>query len=142
MNEELLKRVGDKIFPRLGFSPTELLWQRLARVVQQEARRAGAASVEEFLQRALRGEQAVLEAICRGLTINETYFVREPKHFDALGQLLVGAPEVLEQLAVGGRLLERVQLRAVEVLQQRVAQHVVVVGLADDGGDRVATRLP
>jgi len=88
MNEELLKRVGEKIFPSLGFSPTELLWQRLARVVQQEARRFGAASVQEFLQRALRGEQAVLEAICQGLTINETYFFREPKHFDALRQLL------------------------------------------------------
>lgn len=88
MTEELLRRVGDKIFPCLGFSPTELLWQRLARVVQQEARRAGAASVEEFLQRAVRGERPVLEAICQGLTINETYFFREPKHFDALRQLL------------------------------------------------------
>lgn len=88
MTEELLRQVGDKIFPCLGFSPTELLWQRLARVVQQEAKRAGAASVDEFLQRALRGERAVLEAICQGLTINETYFFREPKHFDALRQLL------------------------------------------------------
>lgn len=88
MTEELLRQVGDKIFLCLGFSPTELLWQRLARVVQQEAKRAGAASVDEFLQRALRGERAVLEAICQGLTINETYFFREPKHFDALRQLL------------------------------------------------------
>lgn len=88
MSEELLRRVGEKIFPCLGFSPTELLWQRLARVVQQEAKRAGAASADEFLQRALRGERAVLEAICQGLTINETYFFREPKHFDALRQLL------------------------------------------------------
>ncbi len=86
--DELLRRVGEKVFPCLGFSPTELLWQRLARVVQQEAKRAGAASVEQFLQRALRGEQSVLEAICRGLTINETYFFREPKHFDALRELL------------------------------------------------------
>ncbi|MCX2728211.1 transcriptional regulator [Thermomicrobium sp. 4228-Ro] len=100
MNEELLKRVGDKIFPCLGFSPTELLWQRLARVVQQEAGRAGAASVEEFLQRALRGEQAVLEAICQGLTINETYFFREPKHFDALGQLLPELAQLQQPLRI------------------------------------------
>ena len=64
-----------------------------------------------------------------------------PRAADALGELLVGAAEVLEQLAVGGRLLERVELRAVEVLQQRVAEHVVVVGLAHDRGDRVATGL-
>src|SRR6478752_9465975 len=64
-----------------------------------------------------------------------------PRAADALGELLVRAAEVLEQLAVGGRLLERVELRAVKVLQQRVAEHVVVVGLAHDRGDRVATGL-
>lgn len=88
MNEELMRAVGNKIFPYLGFSPTELLWQRLARVVQQEARRAGAVSVDEFLRRAIQGERSVLEAICHALTINETYFFREPKHFEALRQLL------------------------------------------------------
>ena len=100
MNEELLKGVGEKIFTCLGFSPTELLWQRLARVVQQEARRAGASSVDEFLQRALRGEQAVLEAICQGLTINETYFFREPKQFDALRQLLPELAQLQQPLRI------------------------------------------
>jgi chemotaxis methyl-accepting protein methylase/chemotaxis response regulator CheB len=94
MVDQLIRQVGEKIFPCLGFSPTELLWQRLARVVHQEARRVGAASVEEFLQRAVRGERAVLEGICQALTINETYFFREPKHFDALRQLL---PELAKQ---------------------------------------------
>ena len=45
-----------------------------------------------------------------------------PAAADAAGQLLVGAAEVVEQLLVGGRLLQRVQLGAVQVLQQRVAQ--------------------
>ena len=94
MVDQLIRQVGEKIFPCLGFSPTELLWQRLTRVVHQEARRVGAASVEEFLQRAVRGERAVLEAICQALTINETYFFREPKHFDALRQLL---PELAQR---------------------------------------------
>ena len=39
-----------------------------------------------------------------------------------LGELLLGAAEVVEQLLVGGRLLERVELGAVQVLEQRVAQ--------------------
>ena len=58
-----------------------------------------------------------------------------PGAADPRGQLLVGAAEVLEELLVGRGLLERVQLRAVQVLQQRVAQHGGVVGVADDRGD-------
>ena len=50
-------------------------------------------------------------------------------------QLVVGAPEVVEQLLVGGRLLERVELGPVQVLQQRVAQQGVVGRLADDRRD-------
>ena len=57
------------------------------------------------------------------------------------GQLVVGAAEVLQHLLVGRRLLERVELRAVQVLQQRVAEHVVVVGLADDRRDRLEAGL-
>jgi hypothetical protein len=52
----------------------------------------------------------------------------------------VRASEVVEELLVGGRLLERVQLRPVEVLQQRVAQQVAVVRLADDRRDRRQAR--
>jgi hypothetical protein len=61
---------------------------------------------------------------------------------DPAGQLLVGGAELVQQLLVGRGLLERVELLAVQVLQQRVAQHVVVGGLADDGRDRLQARLP
>ena len=47
----------------------------------------------------------------------------------------MGAPEVVEQLLVCRRLLERVELAAVQVLEQCVAQEVVVVGVLDDRGD-------
>ena len=46
------------------------------------------------------------------------------------------AAEVVEQLLVGGRLLERVQVAAVEVLEQCVAQHRVVAGVSNDRRDR------
>jgi hypothetical protein len=52
---------------------------------------------------------------------------------DLAGQLLVGGAELLEQLLVGGSLLERVELDAVDVLQQGVAEHGVVGGVPDDG---------
>ncbi len=56
---------------------------------------------------------------------------------DAGGELLVGGAEVVQELPVGGRLLQRVQLLAVEVLHEGVTEQVVVRGLPDDGGDRV-----
>ena len=41
--------------------------------------------------------------------------------------------ELLQQLLVGRRLLQRVELDAVDVLQQGVAEHGVVGGVPDDG---------
>ena len=49
-----------------------------------------------------------------------------------VARLLVGAAEVVEQLLVYGRLLERVELAAVQVLEQGVPEQVVVVGVLDD----------
>ena len=46
----------------------------------------------------------------------------------------LGAAEVVEEL-IGRRLLQWIQLRPVEVLQQSVAQEGVVVGFADDRRD-------
>ncbi len=54
---------------------------------------------------------------------------------DAGREFIVGDAELVEQLLIGGRLFQRVQLRAVDVLQQGVAQHAVVGGLADDRRD-------
>ena len=56
---------------------------------------------------------------------------------DPGGQLVVGDAELLQQLLVGRGLLQRVELGAVDVLQQGVAQHGVVGGVADDGRDAV-----
>ena len=52
----------------------------------------------------------------------------------------MGAREVLEQLLVGRGLLQRVELGPVKVLQEGVAQHVGVIGLADDGRDSLEPR--
>ena len=57
----------------------------------------------------------------------------------ALRQLLLRDTEVLEQLLVRARLLERVQLSAMEILEQSIPQHGVVGGIAHDRGDRVET---
>jgi hypothetical protein len=48
----------------------------------------------------------------------------------------VGAAEVVQHLLVGRSLLQWVQLCAVQVLQEGVAQQVVVLRTPHDGGDR------
>ena len=58
-----------------------------------------------------------------------------PRAADAVGELLVGGAEVAQELVVGRCLLERVELLTVQVLQQGVAQHDVVGGVADDRRD-------
>ncbi len=56
------------------------------------------------------------------------------------GEFLVGGAEVAQELLVGGRFLQRVELLAVQVLQQGVAQHGVVGGVSYDGGDLAEAR--
>src|SRR5690606_34816193 len=58
-----------------------------------------------------------------------------PGPADARGELLVGGAEVLEELLVRGRLLQRVELLPVQVLHEGVTEQVVVAGVADDRRD-------
>ena len=55
---------------------------------------------------------------------------------DAVAELVLRAPEVLQQLLVGIGLLERVQLCPVEVLGKSIAQEIVIAGFTDDRGNR------
>lgn len=50
----------------------------------------------------------------------------------------MGTGEVGQQLLVCRRFLERIELGPVQVFQKSVPQHVVVLGVTDDGGDRIA----
>ncbi len=64
---------------------------------------------------------------------------------EPVGELGVGDAELFEELFVGGGLVERVELDAVDVLEQRVAEHHVVGGVPDDrgeGGESDAARGP
>jgi hypothetical protein len=50
-------------------------------------------------------------------------------------QLLVGGAEIVEELLVRGSLFERVELLAVQVLDQGVSEELVVLSLLDDRTD-------
>ena len=52
-----------------------------------------------------------------------------------VASLVVGELEVLDELLVGGRLLERVEVLAVQVLDQRLLEAVGIGGRAHQGGD-------
>ena len=56
---------------------------------------------------------------------------------DLLCQLLVRRAEIIEKLLVCGSFLQRVELLAVQVLDQGVAQEVSVGGFPDDRGDQL-----
>ncbi len=66
---------------------------------------------------------------------------QRPRPTDARRQFVVGDLELVEQLLIGRRLFKRVQLCAVDVLQQCVAQHAVVGGLPHDRRDGGQARL-
>ena len=51
---------------------------------------------------------------------------------NALCQFLLGDSEIFDQLLVGGSFFQSVQLGTVNVLEQCVAQHVDVLGVADN----------
>ena len=54
--------------------------------------------------------------------------------------LLLGQPELVDQLAVRERLLDRVEVRALDVLDERDLELVAVRELADERGDVVEAR--
>ena len=55
---------------------------------------------------------------------------------DALGHLVVGQPEVLDELGERGGLLERREVRPVEVLDERLLDGADVVGRPQHGRHR------
>ena len=104
---------------------------------------------EPLLQRAIRrgeqrpgmagGELAVGEQMLdRGRQSEQTQCVgdRRATLADAIGDLLVRQSEVVDQLLEGGRLLERREVLAMEVLDQRLLDDGQVVGAAYERRDR------
>jgi hypothetical protein len=55
-------------------------------------------------------------------------------------QLLLRDPEVQQQLLVGGRLLEWVQVLTVHVLEERIPEHLIVLSGTDDRRDPLQPR--
>ncbi len=108
----------------------------------------GACLGQLLLQRAVRAAEQRLGVTCRQPPVGqEVLHCGRQRHqpqrvgdrraalADAAGDLLVGQAEVLGQLLERGRLLQRSEILAVEVLHQRPLDRGQVVGGADDRRD-------
>ena len=60
---------------------------------------------------------------------------------DELAQFLLGVAIILDEAAIGLRFLDRVQILALDILDQGDFERLLVAELADDGGDFVQPRL-
>ena len=90
-------------------------------------------------------ERVVLDHLLdRGRQLQEPQRVgdRDAAASDPRRHLLVRETEVLDELLVGGGFLERVEVGAVHVLDQRVLERRRVVGRSDEGGDRLQSGAP
>ena len=110
----------------------ELLLERAVRRAEQRARVA-------HLELRSRTDRWIAGGSARSRSVFEIDGAAAP---GARRDLLVGEPEVLDELLVGAGLLERVQLLALEVLDQRLLERGVVVGLAHERGDRLEPDPP
>ena len=72
---------------RLGEAKRPLVVGRLQKLAQEK----GCANLDEFVDELLeRGDPLELVKVVDKLTTNETYFFREPQHFDFLGKMVSG----------------------------------------------------
>ena len=78
----------------------------------------------------------------RKLEQSERVGDRRPALPDPGGHLVVGVAELLDELLIGGRLFEDVEILAVEVLDQRLLEAVGVVRCLDQDRDRLETGPP
>lgn len=86
--EALLEELAECVFKELGFAPTDLLRQRLGRVVRHRMKAVGVPDLGAYLAYLESTGRAELTRLVQALTINETYFFREPAQFAALEKLL------------------------------------------------------
>jgi hypothetical protein len=88
------------------------------------------------------GEHAVTHvALNTRRELEETEGVRDrgPGFADPVCHLVVSEIEVFDELLVRCRFIERVQILALQVLDERLLQAGDVIDLSDDGGDRRET---
>lgn len=71
---------------RLGFDRRALRFERLRAAAQREVGRLGWSSLERVLRGELQ-DAALDTALVAAATVGETYFFRQPEHFDLLKQL-------------------------------------------------------
>lgn len=79
-----LERVRDLLEQRFGLQVDETRRADLEKMLGVRAREARCASVSGYVGRLERDAEGELQSLAEMLTVGETYFFRQPEHFDVL----------------------------------------------------------
>lgn len=95
MSEELpaalLSQLSEFVSGTMGLHFPRERWRDLERGIRSAARENGAASAEEYVEQLLSAppDRARIEALASELTVGETYFFRENRSFEVLGESIL-----------------------------------------------------
>lgn len=84
----MLSQLSEFVAGTMGLHFPRERWRDLERGIRSAARENGAASAEEYAERLLSipPDRARIEALASELTVGETYFFRENRSFEVLGE--------------------------------------------------------
>ncbi|WP_205340305.1 CheR family methyltransferase [Denitrificimonas caeni] len=90
----ILRSFKSLIYAHCGLVLEGIAEDRLRDIVQSNAEQTGCASLSEY-ERLIRSNSQLFDALVGQLTVNETYFFREPEQLKLLTEVLI--PQVLAQ---------------------------------------------
>lgn len=102
---ELLEAVSHSVAAKLGLHYPPERWADLERGLGGAAKELGRASVEAYARELASGEfdQTQIDSLAGQLTIGETYFMRDPKAFEALESHIL--PALIQERRGGTKML-------------------------------------
>ena len=103
--ENTLLKLSEFISSNLALYFPKERWNDLERNIVSASKEFGFKNVEEFIQEIISSplKHEHMEILASNLTINETYFWREPQTFEALEQKII--PELISKQKYGGKRL-------------------------------------
>jgi len=102
--EALLQRLSDYLTARVGLQFAKRNWKELQQKMTAAMTDFGFDQVEEFIEGllSLSPTQKQIEILASHLTVGETYFFREPAHFEVIRHEVI--PDVLRRRGPGHKL--------------------------------------
>lgn len=105
LTAELLEAVSHSVEARLGLHYPPERWADLERGLSGAAKELGCGSIEDYARKLASGDfdQTQVDSLAGQLTIGETYFMRDPKAFEALETRIL--PALIQERRGGTKML-------------------------------------